>query len=91
MTGRPRDREFGFGKLYWRYVAHYAKTHPYEGGWDCEVVEGDEEDWGIDITRCGVCKLHIAMRPPRTSSAGDDRCDFRLKSPPRLTRNQSRD
>lgn len=35
--------------------------------------------------------LHIAMRRYRTSSAGDDRCDFRLKSPPRLTRNQSRD
>ncbi|MCB0932395.1 MAG: L-2-amino-thiazoline-4-carboxylic acid hydrolase [Mycobacterium sp.] len=54
-------KEVGFGKLYWQYVARYATSHPYEGGWDCEIVEGNGYDWGIDITRCGVCKLYDAQ------------------------------
>lgn len=45
--------------------AEFAEVLPHlqyiGGGWDCEIVEGDEYDWGIDITRCGVCKLYDAQ------------------------------
>lgn len=54
-------KEVGFGKLYWQYVARYAKRHPYLGGWECEMVHGDDFDWGIDMTRCGVCALYDAQ------------------------------
>jgi len=53
-------KEVGFTKPYWVMVAEYAKKHPYPGGWACEMVDckGTEWDWGIDMTKCGVCKLY---------------------------------
>jgi hypothetical protein len=61
LLGKLRFTKFVVKKL--RKLAAESQKRRYPGDWVCTFVEGDGEefDFGIDYTECGICKFYHAQ------------------------------